>query len=259
MVRVDYPEVRLMADIAQFEAENGLHSLDILPKGCEWVAIEKEPLPNEHRYFYDCERESTARWADWAMGIDPEADIWFVTLTFRNNVSLDVAERERKLWQGQLRDAYLSMTGSRSVRFMVQLERQQRSTLHYHSLILGRGLERLSRKRWEFRWENRACRRKSRAPKGSGPHQLRGFARIYPADRAAGYYLAKHTGKAYGAYVSAEGAWRGLNIPGWVNCCSPHRDTGAKLAGTGVAAKTVSPQTTAVKAERPGRVPSPTV
>jgi len=94
---------------------------------------------------------------------------------------------------------------------------------------------------------------------GSIPHQLRGFARIYSANLAAASYLAKHTGKAYGAFVSAEGAWRGMNIPGWVNCCSPQRDSGAELARCGIAAKTESPQATAVKAERPGRVPSLTL
>jgi len=166
----------------------------------------KVKLPFGHRFFPDCQRETYARFIEWAMWSGhPKPGVWFVTLTFKTFLE---AWRTHKLllrWLGHLRTGYEDKGGSQ-LRWICATEWQIRNVVHYHLLIAGQGLSELSRKRWEVRWET--------------SDRFTGFCRIYDADRKGAPYLAKYIHK--GNEIIRGGYWRGLITPGSVTCCRPN-------------------------------------
>jgi len=160
----------------------------------------RQYLPPGHRFFGDCEREQIARYIDWAVSV--EKDAWFTTLTFKRELSPYKAERMCDRWLARLDQAYKDKTGRRLKSFRAT-EWQQRGVVHYHLLVLGAGLDALSRKRWEHRW----------GANGGG------YARIYEAERKSAPYLAKYMNKRLGGEVHIGGAWQGMNPPRALSVC----------------------------------------
>jgi len=180
------------------------HSRESAPPYLE-RAHERPALTPGHRFFPDCLRETWARWIEWAMKT-AGADAWFVTLTFKTEVSHYRAYAILKAWLHNLKQGYEHKTGSKQLRWICAEELQKREVIHFHLLIFGIGLSGLSRKRWESRWENE--------------DRISGFCRIHDAVRGAAPYLAKYINK--GDEISRGGYWRGLVTPGSVTCCQPN-------------------------------------
>jgi hypothetical protein len=173
-------------------------------------------LPPGHRFFPDCQRETTARWIQWAMWSGhPKPDVWFATLTFKTYVHERRAFMILKTFLAHLDQGYhkkptlpntIGLRRTGRLRWIAAIEWQVRNVIHYHLLISGAGLSELSRKRWEVRWM-------------TGDRSA-GFCRIYPADIKAGPYLAKYIHK--GGDLLRGGYWRGLKTPKSVSCCQPN-------------------------------------
>lgn len=158
----------------------------------------RQPLPSGHRFFADSERETMARFIDWALTRSKMANegAWFTTLTFRDYVTPYRGNKMVRRWLSRLNQA-LENNGGSQLKSILATEWQQREVIHYHLLLAGHGLDALSRKRWECRW------------KALGG----GFARVYDADMKAAPYLAKYLNKQRGGEVDIGGAWQGMNTP----------------------------------------------
>ena len=175
--------------------------MDNIPKFLRHV----KTLPEGHRFFSDCKRETYARWIEWSMWSGhPTPGVWFTTMTFKTFIETWRAWKLLQIWLGHLRQGYEDKGGNR-LRWICATEWQTREVVHFHLLISGEGLSELSRKRWEVRWETGSL--------------SSGFCRIYDADRKSAPYLAKYMNK--GGAITAGGYWRGLKAPGSVSCCQP--------------------------------------
>lgn len=159
-------------------------------------------LPDGHRFFYDCLRENNARFIEWMISRGG-FESWFVTETFKDSVSLFGAHRLFRRWAGQLTQGLID-SGGNQLRWILTTELQKRNVIHLHSVVQGRELGSLSRKRWEHRWESLTMNT--------------GFCRIYDADRKAAPYLAKYTSKTLGGELLWGGYWQGLKTPASVGC-----------------------------------------
>lgn len=189
--------------------------------------IKQNPIPKDrpsrnfppgHRFFSDCQRETYARWIEWALWAGkPKPHVWFATFTFKDYVHERRAYGILLKWLRNLRRAYEDRPATCKVaglkrggqlRWIVASEWQVRNVIHYHLLISGVGLSELSRKRQEVRWET--------------GNLNSGFCRIYDADPKAAPYLAKYIQK--GNELQKGGYWRGLSSPNSVRCCQPNSD-----------------------------------
>jgi hypothetical protein len=165
--------------------------------------VNRKILPRGHRFFQDCQRETFARFIEWGLWSGhPKPDVWFVTLTFKTFIEGWKSWVLLKRWLGHLRQGFEDKGGCQ-LRWICATEWQKRDVVHFHLLVSGVGLNNLSRKRWELRWET--------SDRNSG------FGRIYNADRKIAPYLAKYMNK--GGELSRGGYWRGLITPGSVTCC----------------------------------------
>lgn len=163
------------------------------------------PLPLGHRFFPDCYRECYARFIEWGLWCGhPKPDVWFVSVTFKRNVSGYRAWGLLSGWLRRLKEGY-KHKGGLELRWICATEWQLRGVIHFHLLIAGVGLSELSRKRWEVRWET--------------SDRNTGYCRIYDADRKAAPYLAKYIRK--GSELQTGGYWRGLKARRSVTCCRP--------------------------------------
>ena len=160
-------------------------------------------LPSGHTYFSDCLRENNARFIAWSL-TRGDADSWFSTFTFKDYQREFGAMLLFNKWAGHLSQALNFNNRSARLRWITVKEWQKRDVIHLHSLIQGKGLGSLSRKRWEYRWESLG--------------RNTGFCRIYDADRKAAPYLAKYTSKALGGDINVGGYWRGLEAPASITC-----------------------------------------
>lgn len=163
---------------------------------------QREPFPAGHRYFHDCHKETWARLIRWAMSKNRDGS-WFITLTFKKYVSEKKAYSMLYSWLSKISDAYKSSTGARGLHWVIAQEWQERQVIHFHLILIGAGLNLLSRMRWENRWE------------GMGG----GYARIYPADVKAAPYLAKYMSKSNGGNMRLGGTWRGKTPQLSTRCC----------------------------------------
>lgn len=167
----------------------------------------KVNLPHGHRFFRDCLQESYARMIEWWLLKYISGDVWFITSTFKHEIS------ERKAWllynefMGRLNQAYEdTLGGGHRLSYISTQELQKRQVIHVHGLAGGTGLGFLSRKRWEARWENTVA--------GNC-----GFCRIYDAVREAAPYLSKYLNKDNPPRLG--GSWKGLQCPASIQCCRP--------------------------------------
>jgi hypothetical protein len=156
-----------------------------------------------HRYYPDCYREQAARLVSWSMSKFP-GDCWFMTCTFKDYKSLLKAERWIARYLSRLNQAYRSRKPAGLLKSIHSVEWQQRDVIHFHLLILGKGLGDLSRKRWERRW----------SMVGGG------FAACYEAVDKAAEYLVKHQIKENpGSALHLGGAWRDIEPPKSLSRC----------------------------------------
>lgn len=156
-------------------------------------------LPAGHRYFNDDKREIIARAIDWTMKKGGESAL-FTTLTFKNEVSINKAEKMHDRWLARVQQG-LKDKGGDSLKSFCAREWQKRGVVHFHTLIVGHGLGSLSRKRIESRWESIGG----------------GFARCYDAKPKSAPYLAKYTSKELDGDMKLGGTWRGLRFPASVS------------------------------------------
>lgn len=160
------------------------------------------PLPPGHLFFQDCIRENWGRFIQWEMS-RKNVDSWFVTHTFKNYQSYSSADKKFRTWAGRLKES-LNDKGGAELRWIRANEWQTRGVIHFHSIVSGKSLDLLSRKRWEDRWESLDGNT--------------GFCRIHEAQKKAAPYLAKYTSKRLGGELVWGGFWRGLNTPTSVSC-----------------------------------------
>lgn len=171
----------------------------------------REKFPSGHRFFRDCEREMNARLIE-SMMLRSGTECWFVTLTFKVEISEKKAWEMLEGWFRSIWDAHCRMvnrmgiTIERGQRFAwaVAQEWQKREVIHFHAILSGVRLGCLSRKRWEDRWS------------GMGG----GFARVYEGRQNAAPYLAKYTGKTYhDSAIRWGGTWLRDAPPDSLRCC----------------------------------------
>jgi hypothetical protein len=187
--------------------EKSYHTLKPPVKNISSFPRIRIPLPKDHRFFPDCQRETYARFIEWAMRAGSPHD-WFVSMTFKKYSPDWKAFIILKKWLGHLRQGCEDKGGSR-LRWISATEWQIRNVIHFHLLVIGHSLDLLSRKRWECRWQS--------------IDRNAGICRIYNADRKAAPYLAKYIQK--GDELSLGGYWRGLNSPGALRCHGDTRDS----------------------------------
>ena len=152
-------------------------------------------LPAGHRFYWDAERETWARFLDWMVNLK-DTDSWFGTYTFRDYVLPARANKMMYRHLARLRTSVNHKSGGR-LKYAVATEWQKREVIHFHTILNAQGLGSLSRKSWEARWEN------------SGG----GFAQLYDADKGAAPYLAKYLNKQRGGEITFGGAWLGTKPP----------------------------------------------
>ena len=162
-------------------------------------------LPSGHRYFADCLRETWTRWMLQAMSQN-NTSTWFVTLTFKKNTPRRKAYGAARAWLRNLEMSYFHKTdeGGSKLRWVMVEGMQLREVIHYHLLIMGEGLNAVSKKRWECRW--------------SSLTDFTASSRIHPARATAAPYLAGHISGSGNAQVG--GRWRDLNAPKSLACCA---------------------------------------
>ncbi len=162
----------------------------------------KVKLPGDHLYFPDCERENNARFILWSM-TRKQQSAWFISQTFGVEESIRSADRKYKEWVNRLTQGLID-TGGGQLRWVRATEWQIREVIHFHSIVQGTGLDLLSRKSWEHRWQSLGWNT--------------GFCRIHDADKNAAPYLAKYTSKRLGGQLQWGGYWQGLSVPASVSC-----------------------------------------
>ena len=107
---------------------------------------------------------------------------WFVTFTFKSDVSIQQAVSKREQWIAKLSQAVRDKSGLRArVTWVCAIEWTHARRVHLHLLLKAPGLDDLSRRRWRTRWEclGSVC----------------GMARIHSACVRAAPYLTKYVGK----------------------------------------------------------------
>jgi len=108
---------------------------------------------------------------------------WFVTLTFKDDVSLGYALKTVRVYLARIHQAAQTRSGHKvSFGWVMAVEPTTSGRLHLHLLVKASGaLVTLPRFRWECRWKNAGgnC----------------GIAKVLPAKRAAAPYLCKYVTK----------------------------------------------------------------
>lgn len=161
-------------------------------------------MPQGHRFFQDCLRESYARWIDWGVKVLPGESVWFVTQTFKREVFQSKALKLSHTWLYRLMQSYEHYKPGSRIRWIRAMAMQKRGVVHFHLLVCGKDLNLLSRKSWECRWETMDWNN--------------GTCRIYDSDnKKTSGYLAKELSKE--GDLSWGGSWQGLHTPGAVGCC----------------------------------------
>ena len=192
-----------LSPLVQEALKLGLSITDTTKLKAVTTEYRKVKLPMGHRYYNDCYREQAARLVSWSMGKYPN-DCWFMTCTFKDYKYLIKAERWIQRYISRLNSAFKSSNPAAPLKSIYSVEWQQRDVIHFHLLILGKGLGDLSRKRWERRWQIIGG----------------GFAACYEAvDKAAGY-LVKHQIKDHpGSGLNLGGTWRDITPPKSLSRC----------------------------------------
>lgn len=164
--------------------------------------LNKVNLPLGHQFFPDCLRENQALFIQWSLNRRGQS-AWFVSQTFKNYERPGSADKMYRVWAGRLTQGLVS-SGGGQLRWIRATEWQIRDVIHFHSIVQGNDLDRLSRKSWEDRWQTLGLNT--------------GFCRIYDADKNAAPYLAKYTSKRLGGQLHWGGYWQGLSVPASVSC-----------------------------------------
>ena len=123
-------------------------------------------------------------WADWLRKFEPFG--WFVTPTFKVDVSQDFADRQYRGWVRSINEALYGRRYRQrglGITHIRATERQKRGVIHFHCLLDVECLK-LHRKTFEHVWELQSL-------------GTNGFMRIYPYDASLGavHYLGKYVSK----------------------------------------------------------------
>jgi hypothetical protein len=119
-------------------------------------------------------------WADWIRLNGPWD--WFITLTFKEDVSVEQGLRLLNRWLARLAQASRDKSGHQAVLTCVcAVEWTTNRRVHLHLVARAPGLDEQRRKRWQHTWEETSY--------------VCGMARIHPARRRAVPYLTKYLGK----------------------------------------------------------------
>jgi len=176
----------------------------------------KRRLPCGHRFYPDCLREQEARLSEWLIHTF-KGDGWFITTTFKTYLSDLRAWGLQGRFLSRLNQSYQAVPGAELLRSITSVEWQKREVIHFHSLIFGRQLGQLSRRRWEDRWRSM-----------SG-----GYCANYDAKDKAAPYLAKHTIKnRTESNLQYGGSWRGITPPRSVSRCCAKTARAVTLQGS---------------------------
>jgi|GEM_PF-5793408 len=120
------------------------------------------------------------QWAKWIEVNGPWT--WFVTLTFKEDVSVGRGNRLLDRWLARLAQACRDKSGHQAVLTCVcAVEWTTNRRVHLHLVAKAPGLDEHRRKRWQHIWEETSY--------------VCGMARIHPARRRAAPYLTKYLGK----------------------------------------------------------------
>jgi len=139
---------------------------------------------------------------------------WFVTLTFRDPVHKDVADRRFKRWIVHINNALYGgnyVKKKKGITWFKAMERQKRGVLHFHCLIGSPGMRRLRRDVYMGAWVTNCGLKASKFRVDHGrfdkiqalPNSMdyisNGFARIYKYDpsKGADYYCSKYVTKGF--------------------------------------------------------------
>jgi hypothetical protein len=124
--------------------------------------------------------EFAQAWSGW---IDRAAVWnWFATLTFKEDVSVDLGITLARRWLARMAEAVRQKSPSTPrLKSALAIEWTCNNRVHIHTVIKAPGLDDHRRLRWQHRWEElgRVC----------------GMARVLPAKEAASAYLGKYLGK----------------------------------------------------------------
>jgi len=139
---------------------------------------------------------------------------WFVTLTFRDQVHVEVAVRRFKRWIIYINNALYGgnfVKKGKGVTWFRAMERQKRGVLHFHCLIGSPDMYRLKMKDFVKAWETNCGLPTSKFRVDHGrfdkilaePDSLdwlgNGFAKIckYDPSKGADYYCSKYVTKGF--------------------------------------------------------------
>jgi len=139
---------------------------------------------------------------------------WFATLTFRDPVHREVADRRFKRWIIHINNALYGgnfVKKKKGVTWLKAMERQKRGVLHFHCLIGSPDMYRLKRKDFSKAWETNCGLPTSKFRVDHGrfdkilaePDSLdwlgNGFAKIYKylPSKGADYYCSKYVTKGF--------------------------------------------------------------
>lgn len=130
--------------------------------------------------WYEAGAKISEAWVKWIRVNDPFN--WFVTLTFKNDVSVELAHRLLDRWLARLAQAVRDKSGHQApLTCVCATEWTTNRRVHLHLVVKAPGLDEHRRKRWSKTWE--------------GLSALCGMARTHPAARRAAPYLTKYIGK----------------------------------------------------------------
>jgi len=139
---------------------------------------------------------------------------WFVTLTFKDPVHIDVADRRFKRWVIDINKALYGgnyVKKKKGVTWFKAMERQERGVLHFHCLMGSPDMYRLRRDQYMKTWVTNCGLKGSKFRVDHGrfdkiqalPNSLdyisNGFAIIYKYDstKGADYYCSKYVTKGF--------------------------------------------------------------
>jgi hypothetical protein len=142
-------------------------------------------VPNNTSSQNTCQSLSNT-YADWLRKFEPYG--WFVTATFKCEVTEDLGVRQYLKWIRKLNEELFGRRYKEKglgITHVRATERQKRGVIHFHAL-LGADVLKLRRKSCEAAWESQS-------------YNTNGYMRIIPYDASRG--AVRYLGK----YVSKEG------------------------------------------------------
>lgn len=129
-------------------------------------------------------------------------EVWFVTLSFKFNVDLPIAQRNVKEWLRRL--GQVLHLKKDEIEVYVVFDYQIREVLHVHLLVKSKGLHKLNPQIWEDKWGDISTHNWTSKihPINNTGNSLEGFCKSnkekdedenYEPGSVSGYLLARHS------------------------------------------------------------------